>query len=707
MTTTTERPGVVEEAPPTTTIYRRPKSTEGFWGWVTTTDHKKIGIMYGYAAFFFFIVGGVEALLLRIHLASANSEFLTAGAYNALFSMHGATMIFLFVMPASAAFVNYLLPLMIGARDVAFPRLNALSWWAFLFGGIFMYSALFFGTGLAPTGVENVVGNLAEGGRPGGLNFLADMPDGGWFLYQPNAGPDFSPGTGIDFALLGIQILGVASLVAAVNFIVTIFNFRAKGMRLLRMPVFVWMTMVTQFLLLFSLPIIAIALFMATFDRNFGAMFFDATGGGDPILWQHLFWLFGHPEVYILVLPAMGMVSEVLPVFSRKPLFGYSAVIFAGAAIGFLGFGVWAHHMFATGISPVAQAAFGLSTMTIAIPTGIKIFNWMGTMWMGKLRFSTPLLFAIGFVAMFVIGGLSGVTHSIVPSDWQQTDTYYIVAHFHYVLFGGSVFGLFAGIYYWFPKISGRMLGEGLGKVHFWLMFIGFNLTFGPMHWLGLQGMVRRTWKYDPATGLEPWNIAVTVGAFIIALSIAVFIYNWWSSRRRGAPSGLDPWDARTVEWTVPNPTPVYNFATTPVITRLDDFWHRKYTTDDEGRAVRRPEADQMIADLEYDGRNPKTEIHLPAPSYFPLLLASGMPFIGWGIIWHTTTWGLGMVVLGVLLIVSGGIGWALEPLEEAHEEDHPHDEADEDEETHETEGASDVGRASESADTTEPVETS
>ncbi|MPZ53054.1 MAG: cytochrome ubiquinol oxidase subunit I [Acidimicrobiia bacterium] len=675
MTTTTDRPDVIEEPVPSTTIYRRPKQTEGFWGWVTTTDHKKIGTMYGYAAFIFFLFGGIEALLLRVHLASANSEFLTAGAYNALFTVHGATMIFLFVMPASSALMNYLLPLMIGARDVAFPRLNALSWWVFLFGGLFMYSALLFGSGMAPTGVENVPGNLAAGGGPGGLNFLSDLPDGGWFLYQPNTGPDFSPGTNIDFALLGIQILGVASLVAAVNFLVTIFNFRGKGMRLLRMPVFVWMTMVTQFLLLFSLPIIAIALFMATFDRNFGSMFFDATGGGDPVLWQHLFWLFGHPEVYILILPAMGIVSEVIPTFSRKPLFGYSAVVFAGAAIGFLGFGVWAHHMLSSGISPIAQAAFGLATMTIAIPTGIKIFNWMGTMWMGRIRFTSPMLFSIGFVAMFVIGGLSGVTHSIVPSDWQQTDTYYIVAHFHYVMFGGSVFGLFSGLYYWYPKLKGRVMGERLGKLHFWLMFIGFNLTFGPMHWLGLQGMVRRTWKYDPSLGFEPWNIAATVGAFTIATSIAVFMYNWWASGKRGELSGLDPWDARTIEWTIPNPTPAYNFATRPVITRLDDFWHRKYETDDEGRAIRKPEADKLLADLDHDGRNPATEIHLPNPSYFPLIVALGMPLIGYGIIWHTTLWGKGLLALGALLIIGGGIGWAVEPIEEGHDEPHEEDE--------------------------------
>ncbi|MFQ5522791.1 MAG: cytochrome c oxidase subunit I [Acidimicrobiia bacterium] len=655
-------------AEPTTTIYRRPKAPKGIWAWITTVDHKRIGIMYGYAAMFFFLLGGIEALLLRIQLAQANNEFLTAGAYNALFTMHGTTMVFLFVMPVSAAFVNYLLPLMIGARDVAFPRLNALSWWIFFFGGIFLYSTFFFGTSLPPEGIGGVTGNLAAGGGPGSFNFLADSPDGGWFGYQPNAGPLYSPGTAMDYWALGVQILGLASLISAVNFIVTIFNMRAKGMRLLRMPVFVWMSMVVSFLLLFSLPIIAVALFMVTFDRQFGSVFFAPVAGGDPILWQHLFWFFGHPEVYILILPAMGIVSEVLPTFSRKPLFGYSAVVFAGAAIGFLGFGVWAHHMFSSGITPVAQAAFGLATMTIAIPTGIKIFNWLGTIWGGRLKLTTPMLFALGFIGMFTIGGLSGVTHAVVPSDWQQTDTYYIVAHFHYVLFGGAVFGIFAGLYYWFPKLTGKLMNPKLGKTHFWLWFLGFNLTFAPMHWLGLQGMVRRTWKYAPEAGLEPWNLAVTIGAFIITLGMLVFMYNWWHSRRHGEPSGLDPWDARTIEWTIPNPAPEYNFAVPPVVTRLDHFWHMKYTQNEEGRAVRKPDADDLVGRLEEEGLNPPAPIHLPSPSFFPFTTALGIPLVFYGIIYHTTSWGKALIVLGAVVTLASLVGWGMEPLEEAHE---------------------------------------
>lgn len=655
MTTAAERP---------TTIFRRPSAATGFWSWVTTADHKKIGIMYGYTAFVFFVVGGLEALLLRIHLASAESNFLTAPDYNGLFTIHGWTMIFLVVMPMSAAFMNYLLPLMIGARDVAFPRLNALSYWIFLFGGIFLYSGLIFSAVVPPAGVvEGISGNL----DPSVARNFGAIADSGWFMYQPNAGGQFSPGRAIDFAALGLQILGVASLISALNFIVTFFNMRAKGMRLLRVPVFIWMTVVVAFLLLFSLPIIAIALFMVIFDRQFGTLFFEASNGGDPILWQHLFWLFGHPEVYILVLPAMGIVSEILPVFSRKPLFGYAAVVFAGAAIAFLGFGVWAHHMFSSGIATVAQVGFALSTMTIAIPTGVKIFNWLGTMWLGKIRLKTPMLFAIGFIAMFTIGGLSGVTHSVVPSDWQQTDTYYIVGHFHYVLFGGSIFGLFGGLYYWFPKLTGRMMNDRLGKIHFWLWLLGFNMTFAPMHWLGLQGMIRRTWRYDPS--LEFWNRIVSVGAFIIAIGLLVFIYNFRHSKRHGELAGMDPWDARTLEWSIPNPPPAHNFSQVPTVHSLDEFWHRKYSEDKDGRPVRKDEADRYIEHLHDIGVDPPEPIHLPNPSYFPIVMASGLPLISFGIIFHTSMVGKALIAIGFLISLTALIGWAAEPLEEEHHE--------------------------------------
>jgi len=591
---------------------------------------------------------------LRIQLSQPDNNFLSAAEYNAMFTMHGTTMIFLAIMPISAAFFNYLLPLQIGARDVAFPRLNALSFWIFIAGGLFLYSTFLFGTAGAPEG-----GYLDEE-----VSRLASAPNGGWFGYQPNAGLKYSPGTAMDYWAIGLQILGIASLVSAFNFITTILNMRTKGMRLMRMPVFTWMTFAVSFLLAFSLPIIAIALFFVTFDRQFGTTFFLTEGGGDPVLWQHLFWLFGHPEVYILILPAFGIVSEVLPTFSRKPLFGYPAIVFAGFGIAFIGFGVWAHHMFASAISPVAQAGFGLSTMIIAVPTGVKIFNWLGTIWGGKLTLNTPMLFALGFIGMFVIGGLSGVTHSVVPADTQQTDTYYIVAHFHYVLFGGALFGIFSGLYFWFPKVWGRMYNETMGKIHFWLMLIGFNVTFGPMHWLGLQGQVRRTWVYAEETNLGFWNLIVTIGAFILAVAILVFMANWIYSRRKGEKAPFDPWDARTIEWSIPSPTPVWNFSKAPEIKSLDDFWHQKYGEDEDGRAVRREGTDELLLKLEEEGLNPDEEIHLPSPSYFPLILAFGLPFLGYAIIYKSVP----LALVGVILLLIGGFGWGTEPLEEEFE---------------------------------------
>ena len=456
-------------------VFRRPVATTGWKSWLFTIDHKKIGIMYGVAALFFFVVGGIEALLIRLQLAQPDGKLLSADTYNQMFTMHATTMVFLVVMPMAAAFGNYLVPLQIGARDVAFPRLNAFGFWAFFFGGVFL--------------------NLSW--------FMGGAPDGGWFAYAPNTGVPFSPTHGMDFWVLALQITGLASLTGAINLIVTILNMRAPGMSLMRMPVFSWMILVVQFLLVFAIPVITVALVLLNFQRLFGATFFNVDAGADPLLWQHLFWIFGHPEVYILVLPSFGIVSEVLPVFSRKPLFGYPFVVFSGAAIGFMGWGVWAHHMFASGLGPVSVAVFTLSTMFIAVPTGVKIINWTLTMWGGRLRFTTAMLFAIGLIVEFTIGGLSGVTHAISPSDTQQTDTYYIVAHFHYVLFGGAIFGIFAGFYYWWPKIFGRMLSERLGKWNFWLMVIGINLTFGPMHIVGLEGQSRRNYRVIPGHGRE------------------------------------------------------------------------------------------------------------------------------------------------------------------------------------------------------------
>lgn len=615
--------------------FARPTAKTGWWAWMTTVDHKKIGILYGYTAFAFFIIGGIEALIMRSQLATPDGEVVSAAVYNQLFTMHGLTMIFLVVMPMGTALINFMLPLLIGARDVAFPRMNAFSYWVFLLGGLFLYSSF----------------------------ILGGAADGGWFGYAPLNRE--LPGNGMTYYSLGLQILGIASLAGAVNFIVTILNMRAPGMTLMRMPVFVWMTLVVSFLLLFALPVIGVALWELMFDRLFGTSFFDPGAGGDPLLWQHLFWLFGHPEVYIMILPAMGIVSEVLPTFARKPLFGYPAIVFAGAAIAFMGWGVWAHHMFAAGLGPVANSAFALSTMLIAVPTGVKIFNWIGTIWGGAVRLTTSFLFAVGFVSMFIIGGLSGVTHSIVPHDAQQTDTYYVVGHLHYVLFGGSIFGLFAGLYYWWPKIFGRLLNERIGKLHFWLMIIGFNLTFGPFHVLGLLGMQRRVYRYAPGLGFDMWNLLSTIGAFTIALSIVVFLVNAIMTINRGERAGADPWDARTLEWSVPSPPPEHNFDEVPVVGHRDDWWHRKYITDPKGtpapviaggadaRAMPAEERDNATASEDEQAHG----IHLPSPSYYPLVTAVGLPIAAYGVIYQPL-----LLAVGFLILVVGAFGWVLEP---------------------------------------------
>jgi len=474
----------------------------------------------------------------------------------------------------------------------------------------------------------------------------------------------FSPGHGIDFYALGLLIAGIASTVSAVNLIITVINMRAPGMTWMRLPVFTWMTLVTQFLLVFSLPVITVALFLLMFDRLFGSNFFNASLGGDPLLWQHLFWIFGHPEVYIMILPAFGITSELIPTFSRKPIFGYPFMVASGIAIGFMGFGVWAHHMFASGMGPVAVTAFSVSTMFIAVPTGVKILNWLATVYGGRLRMTTSMCFALGLVSMFTIGGLSGVTHAVAPADTQQTDTYYIVAHFHYVLFGGSIFGVLGGYYFWWPKFFGHMLDEKIGKWHFWLTLIGMNLTFGPMHILGLQGMSRRIFSYSDGQGFDLWNLVATIGAFTIAVSLLVFFYNCWVSYRRHKANpvdpGPDPWDARSLEWSVPSPVPEHNFDEIPQIEEFDDFWHRKYGHDENGRPVKIAEA----ADVAQKGD--ATGVHLPSPSYWPIVLAAGLPFIAYGLIFN-----LVWAAVGALLVIVSIWGWVIEPSTAPHAE-HP-----------------------------------
>jgi cytochrome c oxidase subunit 1 len=641
MATVLEPAPLAPEAPTSEpALLRRPRSSTGFWSWFTTIDHKKIGILYGVTAFLFFLVGGIEAMLIRLQLVQPNGTILSAESYNQVFTMHGTTMIFLVVMPMTNAFFNYLIPLMIGARDVAFPRLNAFSYWTFLFGALLLNSSW----------------------------LLGGAPNGGWFGYAPQTSIVFSPGHNIDFWIFGLQLLGISSTVGAVNFVVTIINLRAPGMTMLRMPLFVWMTLVTVFLLLFAMPIITIALFLLMFDRLFGANFFNPAAGGDPLLWQHLFWLFGHPEVYILILPSMGMVSEILPVFARKPLFGYPVVVFSGIAIGFMGWGVWVHHMFATGLGPVAISAFSVSTMFIAVPTGVKIFNWLATCWGGSIRFRTAMLFAMGFIFMFTIGGLSGVTHAISPHDRQQTDTYYVVAHFHYVLFGGALFGIMGGLYYWWPKVFGHMLSEKLGKWHFWLWLIGFNVTFAPFHMLGLMGMPRRVYTYDEGQGWDFYNLLSTIGVFVIAASVLVFIFNIFKSRaahrRNPVPCPADPWDGRTLEWTIPSPPPVHNFDEVPTVHALDDFWHRKYTEDDDGRLVKLESNGSADHDEHADGHS----IHLPSPSYYPLVASFGLPVIAYGMIYSAYI----VSIIGAVIVLTGLYAWAIEPSVDPEDHSEP-----------------------------------
>ena len=627
-------PTVPAVVTPTSTygVLKRPVSTTGWRSWVFTVDHKKLGIMYGATAMFFFIVGGVEALLIRLQLAAPNGKVLNADLYNQMFTMHATTMVFLFVMPMAAAFANYFVPLQIGARDVAFPRLNAFGFWALLFGGIFL--------------------NLAW--------FLGGAADGGWFMYAPNSGPVFSPTHGVDFWALGLQIAGIASLTGAINLIITVLNMRAPGMSLMKMPIFTWMITVVQFLLLFAVPVITVALFLLSFQRNFGARFFDVAAGADPLLWQHLLWIFAHPEVYILILPSFGIISEVLPVFSRKPLFGYPFVVFSGAAIGFVGWGVWAHHMFASGLGPVSVAVFSLTTMVIAVPTGVKIINWTLTMWGGKLWFTTAMKFAIGLIVLFTVGGLSGVTHSVAPSDTQQTDTYYIVAHFHYVLFGGAVLGIFSGFYYWWPKVFGKMLNEKLGSWNFWLMIIGLNLTFGPMHILGLQGQPRRMYRWTEARAGEGffnlafWNMIASIGSFILAVGILMFLINVWVTWRNPKKAPLDPWDARSLEWMTTNPPKEHNFDVIPTVHHLDEFFHRKYEEDATTHTMKQvATAEELMAEQE---RNADKHIHMPSPSYWPIVLAFGLPVIAFGMIYSHL-----ISVVGGVIVLFAAYGWALE----------------------------------------------
>ena len=618
---------------------------------LTTVDHKKIGIMYGVMAMFFLIVGGVEALIIRAQLAVPENDLISAQRYNQLFTMHGTTMIFLAVMPLNAAFFNFLVPLQIGARDVAFPRINSFSLWTFVAGALVLnFSWLM--------QAFHELGWFAAAGATAGKTDFA--PAVGWFGYAPQTSTQFT-GIGTDFWIFGLQILGISSLSASMNFIVTIINMRAPGMKMMRLPVFTWMTLVVSLLIVFAFPAITIALGQLMFDRMFGTNFFRVAEGGQPILWQHLFWIFGHPEVYILVLPAMGIVSEVLPTFSKKPLFGYSIVVFSGAVIGFLGFAVWSHHMFTTGLGKVATAAFSLLTMAIAVPTGVKIFNWIGTIWGGRVRFAAPMIFSIGFIWMFMMGGFSGIMHSAAPADSQQQDSYFVIAHFHYVAIGGILLASVSAIYFWLPKMIGKMW---TGSLNIWVAIVttvGLNITFFPMHFLGLIGMPRRTHTYLSGFGWETYNMVCTIGAFILAFGILLFVIDIFLCVTKGKPAGDDPWDARTLEWATSSPPKFYNFARTPIVPARDALWEHKHGPDN-----------RKITYVEEDSHG----VHMPSQSWMPLvasfgfiplglgaaLMQAGVPFMGYVVIG-----GLAITMLGVALwALEGPGGYHIHPKEEA-----------------------------------------
>ncbi len=522
---------------PQIVAHRAEREARGWTSWITTTDHKRIGIMYMVTTFVFFCLGGIEALMIRLQLGAPNNTLVTPQIYNQLFTMHGTTMIFLFVVPMMAGLANYFLPLMIGARDMAYPRLNALSYWLLLTGGLVFYASLFW-----------------------------NPPEAGWTSYVPLSNALYSPGGGQDAWIYLIHLTGISSILGAINFYATVANMRARGMSWGRLPLFVWAMLTYSILIIFAMPVIAAAVTMLLTDRHFGTHFYDPAQGGSPLLWQNLFWFFGHPEVYIMVLPGFGIVSEILPVFARKPIFGYKAIAASTVAIAFLGFLTWAHHMFTAPIPEALLIFVMLSSFFIAVPTGVKMLNWIATLWRGTIEFKTPLLFCAGFIALFLIGGISGVFLAVFPVDWQLNETYFVVAHIHFVLMGGAVFTIFAAIYYWFPKITGRMLSEGLGKLSFWLMFVGFLVTFLIQHVIGLDGMPRRVYEYPDVGNLALYNLISTIGSFVLAVGVIVTIVNVARSLKHGAIAGPDPWKANTLEWFTSSPPPVNNFDTVPLV---------------------------------------------------------------------------------------------------------------------------------------------
>ncbi|TQR17852.1 cytochrome c oxidase subunit I [Psychrobacillus vulpis] len=590
------------------------------WDYLTTVDHKKIAILYLAAGGLFFVIGGIEAMLIRIQLAKPDNDFVSAGLFNEIITMHGTTMIFLAAMPILFGFMNAVMPLQIGARDVAFPFLNALGFWLFLFGGIFL--------------------NLSW--------FMGGAPDAGWTSYASLSLA--SPGHGIDFYALGLQISGAGTYIGGINFLVTIINMRAPGMTYMRMPLMTWTTFVASALILFAFPPLTIGLFFLILDRMFGANFFDHTMGGNTIIWEHLFWIFGHPEVYILILPAFGIFSEIFALFSRKRLFGYSSMVFATVLIGFLGFMVWAHHMFTVGLGPTANAIFAVATMAIAVPTGMKIFNWLLTIWGGSIKVTVPMLYALGFIPSFVAGGVTGVMQAAAPLDYQLHDSYFIVAHFHYVIVGGVVLAILAALHLYWPLMFNQMLSEKLGKWTFWFFFIGFHMTFFIQHFLGLMGMPRRVFTFRADQGWDLFNLISSIGAVFMAIGVIILVINIIITVAKNVPVGNDPWeDGRTLEWAIPQPVPFYNFKQTPLVRGLDTFWIEKQEGNKEGMTYAEPISD----------------IHMPNNSFIPFVMTVGLFVAAFGALYNgEKTWAVPVLVLGLAITL---LSMAVRSLKDDH----------------------------------------
>jgi cytochrome c oxidase subunit I+III len=616
-------------------LEQRWRDAPGIPGFFTTVDHKRIGMRYIYTAFVFFFLAGLAALFMRDQLATSNNNILAPETYNQLFTMHGTTMIFLFNTPVLAGFGNYLIPLQIGSRDMAFPRLNAFSYWIFLFSGLFLYSSVLIG----------------------------HPPDGGWFAYVPLTDKAYSPGINMDFWGLAIIFIGISTTVGAVNFIVTIFKFRAPGMTFNRMPLFVWSMLVFSFMVIFAVPAVTIAAALLELDRLFGTAFYTTSAGGSALLYQHLFWFWGHPEVYILFVPATGMVSMLVTTFSRRAIAGYVWIATSLVSVGFISFGVWVHHMFATGLPSLALAFFSAVSLLITIPSGVQFFAWIVTMWKGKVELTVPMLFTVGFLLIFLLGGITGVMVSILPFDWAVTDSYFIVAHLHYVLNGAVVFPIFGAVYYWMPKMTGKMLSERMGKWSFWVMFVGFNLTFFPMHILGVLGMPRRVWTYSNGLGWDTLNMIVSIGSVVFGIGTGITLLNWFVSMRRGKPAPPDPWQADSLEWSTSSPPPEYNFAEIPTVSSRHPLWEGGAPA--AVSAVDGSDIDPVVRSLALEGAFAKTSpvtsgrdtrpsdvLEIPKETAVPLVVAFGLALFFIGLLIDASVVGVVGVALAVVAVV-------------------------------------------------------